>query len=95
MKKPALAQAVRVLAPGGSLHIVDFGGMSGLPAPFRAGMQAWLARFHVSPRLDLAERAGEFAAQTSFVLRSRQGPGGYYTMVTLGGHDGDGVKARN
>ena len=41
------------LAPGGSLHIVDFGGQERLPALFRSGLRAWLAKFHVSPRDDL------------------------------------------
>ncbi len=35
--REALAQAVDALAPGGSLHIVDFGDYAGLPAPFRGG----------------------------------------------------------
>ena len=29
----ALAQAARILAPGGSLHVVDFGDFGGLPRP--------------------------------------------------------------
>lgn len=41
------------LAPGGSLHVVDFGGQERLPAWFRAGLRAWLAKFHVSPRDEL------------------------------------------
>jgi S-adenosylmethionine-diacylgycerolhomoserine-N-methlytransferase len=55
----ALAQAVCNLAPGGSLHIVDFGQQERLPRWCRALLQAWLARFHVSPRrgLDIALRA--------------------------------------
>ena len=50
------------LAPGGSLHVVDFGDMSGLPRPARAALRGWLRRFHVTPRPEaaayLAERAG-------------------------------------
>lgn len=48
-----LAQAVCNLAPGGSLHIVDFGQQERLPRWFRALLRGWLAKFHVSPRGDL------------------------------------------
>lgn len=41
------------LAPGGSLHIVDFGGQERLPPWFRSGLRAWLSKFHVSPRDEL------------------------------------------
>jgi S-adenosylmethionine-diacylgycerolhomoserine-N-methlytransferase len=45
-----VAQGLDALAPGGSLHIVDFGRQERLPAWFRSGLRAWLARFHVAPR---------------------------------------------
>jgi len=48
-----LAQAICNLAPGGSLHIVDFGQQERLPRWFRAVLRAWLAKFHVSPRGEL------------------------------------------
>lgn len=48
----ALAEAARHLAPGGELHIVDFGTQSGLPNWFRTGLRAWLRKFHVTPRDD-------------------------------------------
>jgi len=38
------------LAPGGELHVVDFGGQAGLPRWFRAVLRRWLALFHVTPR---------------------------------------------
>lgn len=44
-----VAQGAQVLAPGGSLHIVDFGRCEGLPAAFRGALYAWLARFSVTP----------------------------------------------
>lgn len=43
----AVRAAADALALGGTLHIVDFGDMAGLPAWFRAAMVGWLARFHV------------------------------------------------
>lgn len=51
----ALEQAVALVAPGGELHVVDFGDLRGYPGPFRKGMDLWLGKFHVTPRLDLAE----------------------------------------
>lgn len=51
--RQALTEAMRHLAPGGSLHIVDFGTQTDLPQPARAALNAWLARFHVTPRTDL------------------------------------------
>ncbi len=46
----ALERAFRALAPGGQLHIVDFGNQQGLPSLFRIVLQKWLALFHVTPR---------------------------------------------
>jgi S-adenosylmethionine-diacylgycerolhomoserine-N-methlytransferase len=48
-------QALSVLAPGGSLHIVDFGSQERLPGWFKAALRAWLAKFHVAPRDDLRD----------------------------------------
>jgi S-adenosylmethionine-diacylgycerolhomoserine-N-methlytransferase len=57
----AIAQAHRVLAPGGTLSIVDFGQQEGLPRWWRAALLGWLAGWHVTPRAELRaviERAG-------------------------------------
>ncbi|HEX9167826.1 MAG TPA: methyltransferase domain-containing protein [Roseiarcus sp.] len=51
--RDALERALDVLAPGGSLHCVDFGPGAGLPGPFRTGLRRWLAAFDVTPRDDL------------------------------------------
>jgi S-adenosylmethionine-diacylgycerolhomoserine-N-methlytransferase len=45
--------AIPRLAPGGELHIVDFGGQSRLPGWFRSVLRSWLALFHVTPRDEL------------------------------------------
>lgn len=47
------AHAMALTKPGGSLHVVDFGGQSQLPGWFRSGLRAWLAKFTVAPREDL------------------------------------------
>ena len=49
----AAEQAAGHLAPGGVLLVVDFGDQVGLPRWFRAALRAWLARFSVTPRLNL------------------------------------------
>lgn len=51
----ALTVALEQLAPSGELHIVDFGHQRALPLWFRNGLNTWLARFHVTPRHDLAQ----------------------------------------
>jgi S-adenosylmethionine-diacylgycerolhomoserine-N-methlytransferase len=48
-----LPRAIAALAPGGELHIVDFGMQEGLPAWFKRMLFAWLARFSVQPSPDL------------------------------------------
>lgn len=79
----ALAQAADVVAPGGSLHVVDFGEAAGLPSPVRRLLMAWLARFHVAPRLDLVPIAGQIAVTRGLRLEHRTGPFGYYQMLRL------------
>lgn len=46
----ALHQACRVVAPGGELHVVDFGQQTRLPRWSGRMLQSWLRRFHVTPR---------------------------------------------
>jgi S-adenosylmethionine-diacylgycerolhomoserine-N-methlytransferase len=59
--RETLARAIDTLAPGGSLHIVDFGDQSGLPAPFRNALNRWLAAFDVTPRADLSKAMADLA----------------------------------
>lgn len=51
----AISAALAALNPKGSLHIVDFGQQECLPQWFRTMLQAWLRRFHVTPRANLRE----------------------------------------
>lgn len=48
-----LDTATHWLAPGGELHIVDFGRQERLPAAFRVLLRGWLRQFHVHPRDEL------------------------------------------
>ena len=54
-----LDSALSLLAPGGELHIVDFGSQEKLPSWFRAILRRWLAAFHVTPRDDMEARLRE------------------------------------
>lgn len=49
----AIERAVEQLAPGGSLHIVDFGRMDTMAAPPRSAFLSFLAHYNVTPRRDL------------------------------------------
>jgi S-adenosylmethionine-diacylgycerolhomoserine-N-methlytransferase len=64
----ALGRAMAAVQPDGSLHVVDFGGQGQLPGLFRAGLRAWLAQFHVTPRDDFADALAALAAAEGCTL---------------------------
>lgn len=82
----AIRVAAQHLAPGGSLHIVDFHDQGGLPRAFRRALWAWLARFHVRPRTDLAEAVRRIAAETGCTATHRVLYRGYaqYAVISRG-----------
>lgn len=49
----ALAAARAALAPGGSVHVVDFGDLKGLGRWGEVLLRRWLKLFHVAPREEL------------------------------------------
>jgi S-adenosylmethionine-diacylgycerolhomoserine-N-methlytransferase len=57
-----LASSFRLVAPGGALHVVDFGDFGSLPGSFRITLALWLRMFHVTPREDLAAEMSRLAA---------------------------------
>jgi len=61
--RAALAQGAAATAPGGALHVVDFGRQEGLPGVAKAGLRRWLALFHVAPRDGLDEGVAQVAAE--------------------------------
>jgi S-adenosylmethionine-diacylgycerolhomoserine-N-methlytransferase len=85
--REALAQALDKLAPGGSLHIVDFGDQAGLPAWLRFALNRWLAVFHVTPRADLTKTLADLARQRGLDWRATSRFRGYaiYAVVVRGG----------
>ncbi|MEM7687630.1 MAG: methyltransferase domain-containing protein [Pseudomonadota bacterium] len=79
----ALGHAAAQLAPGGELHIVDFGDLSGLPAPLERALHAWLAKFHVQTRSTLAEACQRAASANGLSLTSQRGALGYFQLHVL------------
>ncbi|MDP2129547.1 MAG: class I SAM-dependent methyltransferase [Erythrobacter sp.] len=79
----ALDHAAGLLAPGGALHVVDFGDLAGLPRPLAGLLRAWLAKFHVAPRDDMGAVAGRIAAARGLRLTSRRGALGYFQIHVL------------
>ena len=79
----ALDQAARLLAPGGQLHIVDFGQQERLPGWFRALLQGWLRKFHVAPRSDLFTACETVAARYGLRCTGARLFRGYAWSATL------------
>lgn len=79
----ALDRAASLLAPGGALHLVDFGDQAGLPGWFRAALHAWLERFHVTPRAELGRVAEVVARQRGLLMEHRPIYRGYAQMLVL------------
>ncbi|WP_225206317.1 class I SAM-dependent methyltransferase [Novosphingobium huizhouense] len=81
--REAIAHAATLLAPGGSLHIVDFGDLGGLPGPLRAALRAWLASFHVTPRTDLGAALTAICEDGPFSATTTRGALGYFQIGVL------------
>ena len=81
----ALAAAADCLGPGGELHVVDFSDQARLPAWFRTGLRAWLARFHVTPRTELRDELESLASRTGGTLRWRSIRRDYAQLGVLSG----------
>jgi S-adenosylmethionine-diacylgycerolhomoserine-N-methlytransferase len=64
--REVLRHSAGMLSPGGSLHTVDFGDQSGLPRLFKRILDQWLAMFHVTPRLTLAQEIEAIAREPGF-----------------------------
>ncbi len=79
--REALAHALDVVAPDGSLHIVDFGDCAGLPGPFKAALRRWLAAFDVIPRDDLGTTLAALAAARGLASSAQAWRRGYATLA--------------
>jgi S-adenosylmethionine-diacylgycerolhomoserine-N-methlytransferase len=79
--REALGRALDVVAPSGSLQIVDFGDCAGLPRPFKAGLRRWLAAFDVTPHDDLARALEELAAERGMTCEIESWFRGYAVLA--------------
>lgn len=67
-----IERTVEQLAPGGELHIVDFGDLRGLPGWSKYTLHAWLARFHVTPRALMFRASADIAAANGCMFEERR-----------------------
>ncbi|MEM7700780.1 MAG: methyltransferase domain-containing protein [Pseudomonadota bacterium] len=81
--RAALDHAAAQLAPGGELHVVDFGDLAGLPSPFRKALHAWLANFHVETRNDLPKACEHSAAKRGLTHTASRAKLGYFQRHIL------------
>ena len=79
----ALLTAAKRLAPGGELHVVDFGPCSGLPAVAKSSLYAWLKRFHVTPRNSLFARFEHLAQSRNMICDTQLSHRGYAQHAAL------------
>lgn len=79
----ALDNAAGMVAPGGALHIVDFGQCGRLPAAFKAFLFAFLRHYSVTPRADLAACALRAAGKHGLVCEVATLHRGYTDYVVL------------
>lgn len=80
-----LQAATSRLAPGGRLHVVDFGNQERLPSIARALLLQWLRIFDVTPRDDLEAMLAAMAKSNGARLRFDRPFRGYaqYAVMTL------------
>ncbi len=81
--REALEEAARHLAPGGEIHIVDFGAADRWPRWMRAVMFRWLAKFHVYHRADLHTALRALAAKHNASLEFRSHYRRYTDLAVL------------
>jgi S-adenosylmethionine-diacylgycerolhomoserine-N-methlytransferase len=79
----ALEHATGMLAPGGALYVVDFGGCEGLPGPVKRTLYAWLAQFRVEPRETLEAVLRDVAGRQGLKLRFERLYRGYSYYAVL------------
>jgi S-adenosylmethionine-diacylgycerolhomoserine-N-methlytransferase len=68
--REAVAEALRLVAPGGRLHVVDFGDARRLPGPMRRALHGWLSLFDVTPRTGLHAELARRSAARGLVVAS-------------------------
>ncbi|MGX5800988.1 class I SAM-dependent methyltransferase [Bradyrhizobium sp. Arg314] len=78
-----VSAALSSLAPGGSLHVVDFGQQEGLPRWFRTLLRGWLRKFHVTPRASLRDVLESESQRAGATFRFRTLYRGYAWLAVI------------
>lgn len=81
--REALVHASGLIAPGGALHIVDFGQCEKLPLAFKRGLFAFLKHYTVVPRPDLEAVVRAIAAERGLSYEMTRLHRGYTDYVVL------------
>ncbi len=79
----ALSAAAAHVAPGGSLHIVDFGQCDRLPRSFKAALFKFLDHYTVTPRADMEVACRQVANQQGLTLAFKRLHRGYTDYAVL------------
>ncbi|WP_405048641.1 class I SAM-dependent methyltransferase [Rhizobium rhizogenes] len=82
----AIDASLDAVAPGGELHIVDFGQQEGLPGWFQPLLKGWLRKFHVTPRADLLTVLEEKAKARGMSLKTEKIGRGYAWRAVVTKH---------
>lgn len=80
----AISHAASLVAPGGSLHVADFGQCEQLSPPFRQVLFWWLSRFDVTPRAELPSVLSALARRMEEPFAFHASYGGYAWNLRLG-----------
>ena len=81
--RAVLACAARHLAPGGELHIAEFGDVAGLPRWTKSALYTWLDWYHVTPRPDLFDVTAEIAHSIGATSENRILHRGYSWVAVI------------
>lgn len=81
--REVLEQSLRLVKPGGELHVVDFGQQEGLPRWFRKMLFAWLRLFEVNPPPELPGALRSAAAGSGWSCALQSPMGGYSIHAIL------------
>lgn len=81
--KATVIASLDALAPGGALHIVDFGDQNGLPRWLKAALRAWLRKFHVAPRDEMPAFLETLCRERDLALTVERIGGGYAIRAVI------------
>lgn len=84
-----MKRSFELVAPGGTLHVVDFGTLEGAPSWVHRSVLATLRRYSTIPPQGLLDQAKRIAAENGHVSASHQKYFGYLQYVAIQRYDQD------